>query len=64
MNDLKSDLFPRLGCLQGDAARKGEESGPRGRRVHLGRVFGEYSGGAPLLGSSHHASNMDGIFHS
>lgn len=53
MNDLKSDLFPKLGCLRGDAARKGEEPGPRGRRVHWGAggaplVFGEYSGGAPV----------------
>lgn len=45
MNDLKSDLFPRLGCLRGDVARQGEEPGWRGR-VHLG---GGWGGAAPLV---------------
>lgn len=57
MNDLKSDLFPSPGCLQGDVAQKGEELGWRGRG-HLGgkapAVFGESSGGdASRLSSSH-----------
>lgn len=38
MNDLKSDLFPSLGCLRAAVALKGEELGQRGR-VHLGEAL-------------------------
>lgn len=66
MNDLKSDLFPSLGCLRGDVAPKGEEPVRRGR-VHLGaRLFSSFMriAGAMPLGSPHHTSHMDHIFHS
>lgn len=66
MNDLKSDLFPSLGCLRGDVAPKGEEPGRRGR-VHLGRrllLSLANVPGATVLGSPHRTSHMDRIFHS
>lgn len=41
MNDLKSDLFPSLGCLRGNGALKGKELDRVGGST-WGRLFEDY----------------------